>query len=276
MVEPQLHSQPTPRRRAPNERVEAREFYWVTLRGLASIGVVVIAIVALIAATMLIAFGPAAPLVTVPNVVGQPVKDAQAQLEGKHLKMTVANYEYDPDVNEGSVISISPYEGKLVRAGRDIRVTVSRGGRTVKAPDLVGLTLDAATQKLTELDLQVGTAPRQSNPKPDGTILRQNPAAGAVLDRKAKINLAVSGGPDFGKLTTPDGKTFLFRSLRLTVPQGKPLQMVSVTVEGGDMDQSVFERLCRPGEDVKVDFYGPDGARVRVKIDDERVFSERL
>lgn len=276
MLEPQLQSQPTPRRRPSAERVELREFHFATVKGLGSILFVGLLIVALIAILMLVAFGPAAPLVTVPNVVRQPVKDAQAELEAKHLKLTVANYDYDPDVNEGSIISISPYEGKLVRAGREIRATVSRGTRNVKAPDLVGLTFDAASQKLTELDLQVGTAPRQSNAKPDGTVLRQAPAAGTVLARKVKINLAVSGGPDFAKVTTADGKTYLFRTLNVTVPQGKPLQMVSVTVEGEDVEQSVFERLCRPGEDVKVDFYGPEGARAQVKIDDERVFSERL
>lgn len=274
MAEPLMQSEPTPRRR-PQERVEAVEFYRAMLRGLASVALVAVGIVGLIALAMLTAFGPAAALVTVPNVVGQPAKDAQALLEGKHLKLTVANYEYTPDVKEGNIISISPYEGKLVRAGREVRATISRGSRTVEAPALVGLSLDEATQKLTELDLQVGTSPRQANDKADGTILRQNPAAGTVLARKTKVNLAVSGGPDFGKLAS-GGTTFLFRTLNLTVPQGKQLQMVSVSVEGEDTDESVFERMCHPGEEVKVDFYGPDGARVRVKIDDERVFSERL
>lgn len=276
MVEPQLQSQPTPRRRPPNERVEAREFYWTTARGLVSIGVAIVCIVALVAAAMLVAFGPAAPLVTVPNVIGMSAADAKSQLEGKHLKLTVANYEYNPDVKEGSIISLSPYEGKLVRAGRNVRATVSKGGRNVKAPDLVGLTLETATEKLTALDLQVGTAPKQSSDKPDGTVLRQNPAADAVVERKAKINLALSGGPDFARLTTADGKVFVFRTLSFTVPQGKDEQMVSVTVEGGGEDKSVFERLCSPGEEIKVDFYGPEGARARVKLDDERVYSENL
>lgn len=273
-LHPQL--QPTPRRRPQTERVEPRELYLSTVRGLASLLIVIVLIITAVALAMLLAFGPAAPLVTVPEVIGQPVKDAQAQLDAKHLKLTVANYEYNPDVNEGSIISISPYGGKLVRAGREVRATISRGSRNVKAPSLIGLTLDEATQKLTNRDLQVGNAPRQSNDKPDGTILRQDPAAGTVLARKAKVNLAVSGGPDFARVEVTGGKTFLFRSLSVAVPQGKPLQMVSVSVEEDGEDKSVYERLCRPGEDVKVDFYGPQGARVRVEIDDERVFSERL
>jgi len=42
------------------------------------------------------------------------------------------------------------------------------------------------------------------------------------------------------------------------------------------MEKSFLERLCRPGEVIRVDLYGPEGARVRVKIEDETVFSERL
>lgn len=269
-------SQPTPRRRAPAERVGGGAFAVATVRGLVSTGITVLAVVALIAVLMLAVFGPAAPLVVVPDVVAQPQQTAQQALEAVDLKMLVVNYEHSTDVKEGAVFAMSPYAGKQVRAGREVRVTVSRGSRTVKTPDLVGKTLDEATTKLTEADLQVGTAPKQANVKPDGTVLRQEPAPGTKLDRKTKVNLALSGGPDYGKITLGGGQTYLFRTLTLTVPQGPALQMVSVTVSGGDADESFLDKLCRPGEIVKVDLYGSEGARVRVKVEEEKVYSASL
>ena len=268
-------SQPTPRR-APTERVGGGAFAAATVRGLLSIGLTLLAVVALVAALMLVVFGPAAPLATVPNVVGQTQQEAQQTLEAANLKLLVVNYENNSDVKEGAILAMSPYAGKQVREGREVRVTVSRGSRTVKSPDLVGKTLDEATTKLTKADLQLGTAPKQANAKPDNTVLRQDPAAGTKLDRKATVNLALSGGPDFGKLKLDNGPVYLFRTLTVSVPQGPALQMVSVTVNGGDMDESFLERLCRPGEIVKVDLYGPEGARVHVKIEDERIYSESL
>jgi len=276
MAQVQPEYDTTPRRRRPVERVGLGEFAVAALRGLAGTAIAIVLVIALVAGAMLAAFGPAAPLVTVPKVIGQPVKSAQERLESAHLKMIVANYDYNTNVKEGSIISLSPYEGKQVRAGREVRATVSRGSRTVKAPDLIGLSLSEATGKLTDLDLQVGTAPKQANAKSDGTILRQEPAEGTVLSRKAKVNLAVSGGPDFGTVQLEDGTKFLFRTLTVTVPQGKALQMVSVYVESRDEEKSFLDRLCRPGEVVKADFYGPEGARVRAKIEGNTIFSQRL
>ena len=108
------------------------------------------------------------------------------------------------------------------------------------------------------------------------TVLSQEPAAGKVLPRDGKVNLIASGGPDYGTLKLADGPTYLFRTVHLRVPRGKELQFVAVTVRGGDFERSFQDRPCKPGETLDVDVYGPEGARVRVEIDDERVFSERL
>jgi hypothetical protein len=51
---------------------------------------------------------------------------------------------------------------------------------------------------------------------------------------------------------------------------------VTVDVQGEGQEKSFLERLCRPGEIVDVNLYGRKGARVRVSIEEERVFSERL
>jgi hypothetical protein len=243
--------------------------------GLGSVLLTVALIVTVVAALMLYEFGAAEPLVTVPDVVGMPSEQAQERLDAARLEMKIVSHEYTAKVKEGAVIASSPYAGKVVRAGREVRVTVSRGHRTAKVPKLKGLTLTEATEKLSQMDLQVGEQERRASAEPADLVLGQVPPAATVLPRKQRVNLIVSGGKDFGVYRAGE-RTFIFRQLKIIVPQGKVLQLVSVDVEGEDMDKSFLERLCRPGEVVRVDLYGPEGARVRVRIEDEMVFSERL
>lgn len=264
------------RRRRPTPETDQYPLLPSLLIGLGSVGVAILVILALVATLMLLTFGPAQPLVTIPNVLGMPENEAATRLQAAGLTLKVANYAFNSDVKEGNIISISPYEGKLVRAGRDVRATVSRGSRNVKMPDLKGQPLTEATAKLTELDLQVGETERKADKAEAETVIAQSVPPGTVLGRKKKIDLTLSGGRDFGTYDGPDGRTYVFQTLKLTVPQGKPLQMVSVTVSDRDGERSFLDRLCRPGEAVDVDVYGPSGARVRVRIEDERVYSERL
>jgi hypothetical protein len=276
MVQRIHNSGANPSRRAAAELVPARELLSAAVRGVASIIVSILLVLTLVATAMLMAFGPAARLVRVPQVVALPVEAAKERLEADHLILKVVNYEYNPEVREGDIVATSPYEGKQVRAGREVRATVSRGSRMVKVPDLKGLELQTATTKLTALDLQVGSCAKQANDKPADSVLNQKPAPGTTVARKTKVDVALSGGPDFGEYEGADGKSYLFRTLKITVPEGKALQSVSVDVAGAGMERSFLERLGKPGEVIEVELYGPQGARVRVKIEDERVYSERL
>lgn len=247
----------------------------MALMGLGSVGLTIVILVSLVAGVVLAVFGPAAALVKVPDVAGLPKTEAEQRLQAARLTMKIINYEYDPNVKEGSIISFHPYAGKQVRAGREVRVWVSRGSRVARAPRLKGLTMTEARDRLAERDLQVGEEERRASDEPADIVLSQDPAPATVMKRKAKVNVVVSGGKGFGVYDLGDRK-FIFRTLQVIVPQGRVLQLVEVDVSGDGMDKSFYERLCRPGEVVEVDLYGPEGARVRVKIEDERVFSARL
>lgn len=259
----------------PPEPATPGQFLGATAIGLGSIILTLALVAALVGGAMLAAFGPQAPIVTVPDVVGMASDEAEARLEAARLKMEIVTYEYSKNVKEDRIISTHPYAGKVVRAGREVRVSVSRGSRLAKVPQLKGLTLEEATQKLNDADLQVGEEVRQASSEPADLVLGQDPPLATMLKRKSKVNLTLSGGRDFGVYELGD-RTFVFRRLKVVVPQGKVLQMVSVDVEGEGMEKSFLERLCRPGEVVTADLYGPKGARVRVRLEDERVFSERL
>lgn len=93
--------------------------------------------------------------VTVPNVVGKPVEVAQTTLKKLDLKVSVDEIASD-DVPAGEVISQTPIAGTNVKAKRIIHLTVSKGGSTMLIPDLKGLTLSQAKERLDKLGLTIG------------------------------------------------------------------------------------------------------------------------
>lgn len=253
---------------------------WAWLRmaagGAASVLATGAVLFAALALGVLLALGPAPELRTVPNLVGMSPDEAKARAAESQLSLKITSYDFSTTVDEGRIIRTDPYAGKLVRAGREVRAAVSRGRREAKVPDLKGLSLATATEKLTALNLEVGEVRREASPRAEDTVLSQSPRAARMLPRNGKVDLVLSGGPDFGTLRTEDGTTYVFRTVAVTVPQGKDLQLVSVEVRGEGLERSFEDRLCRPGETLRVDVYGPRGARLRVKIEDERVYSESL
>lgn len=246
------------------------------VRGVVSSLATLAVLLALTALAVIVILGPAPEVRTVPNLVGMPLAEAEKRAAESKMNLAVASYDYSADVEEGCLISTDPYPGKTVRVGRQIRARVSVGRKQIKVPSLTGLSATVATEKLAALHLAVGETRQQASPKDPDVVLNQSPAPKTMLPRNAKVDLVISGGPDYGQYRTADGKRFIFRTVDITVPRGKSLQTVTVEVRGGEMDRTFQERLCQPGENLKVEVYGPPGARVRVKIDDERVFSESL
>lgn len=74
----------------------------------------------------------------------------------KQFKITFES-QYSVDVDEGIVFKQSVTAGETVDEGTEIILTVSKGVQTVEVPDVGGLTLEEATEKLKEAGLEVSS-----------------------------------------------------------------------------------------------------------------------
>ncbi|MDN5795140.1 MAG: Stk1 family PASTA domain-containing Ser/Thr kinase [Intrasporangium sp.] len=92
--------------------------------------------------------------ITVPEVVGKPLTDAQAAITAAGLEIERADDAHSGTVAKGSVISQKPAEGTLHR-GDKVTVTVSKGPVMVQVPSVVGKRVKAAEKTLTDLGLKV-------------------------------------------------------------------------------------------------------------------------
>ena len=99
---------------------------------------------------------------------------------------------------------------------------------------------------------------------------------GRKLARGEKVNLVVSGGPNFGQLLGPAGEVLLLRRLRVVVPVGPIVQRVRVTLDHDRTEKTIYDRIHRPADEITVDLTGAPGDRVEVYIEDQRVERIRL
>lgn len=159
--------------------------------------------------------------ITVPNVVGKPVEVAETTLKKLDLKVSVDEIASD-DVPAGQVISQTPAAGTNVKARRIIHLTVSKGGSAMLVPDLKGLTLEQAKERLDKMGLTLGAVENGNDPdKPSDVIISQSPESGAKATKGTRVNIVINMKqkvhvPNVVGMTLADARNTLL-SMKLSV-----------------------------------------------------------
>ncbi|MFF7329202.1 Stk1 family PASTA domain-containing Ser/Thr kinase [Streptomyces sp. NPDC008150] len=86
--------------------------------------------------------------VDVPDVTGEDLDDAKADLADAGLKVEVATAEVTSEYDKGQVARQSPDSGAEAAEGDTVTLTVSKGPEMVEVPDVVGDSVDEATETL--------------------------------------------------------------------------------------------------------------------------------
>lgn len=134
--------------------------------------------------------------VRVPNVEDQPFESAKATMEEKGLNVQRQVGRYNPNVDQGIVVDQTPLARATVKPGRRVYLTVNSGEvPMVKIPDLNGVSVREAKNRISAADLEVGTVEPDSIPSPyANTITRQSPAPGDSLQQGSTVDLWYSTG----------------------------------------------------------------------------------
>lgn len=93
--------------------------------------------------------------VDVPDVSGESVADARADLEDAGLKVKVSTHRVNSPVDAGKVATQSPGKDARVAEGDTITLTLSKGPEMVEVPDVTGQKVDDAEQRLTDAGFKV-------------------------------------------------------------------------------------------------------------------------
>jgi beta-lactam-binding protein with PASTA domain len=131
--------------------------------------------------------------VEVPKVIDLSLQAAEAQIKEADLKAVVGSEEFDSKRPKGTVILQIPEGGSMVKSGRRVTLTVSKGSASATIPDLEGFTLREATMMLERQGLAAGQIIWNADPDlPDGVVISSVPAAGTVMRLNAEIQLIVN------------------------------------------------------------------------------------
>ena len=141
------------------------------------------------------------PGATVPAVVGERRSDATRALRDEGLK-PVLHYVWADKYASGEVARQSPRGGAKVDDGVKVDLWVSRGPLHIPSPDLSGLAAGVARGRLQAESLNSKSRRAASETAPKGQIFRQQPAAGATVQRGDTVTFWVSSGPP--KVYVPD------------------------------------------------------------------------
>jgi len=132
-------------------------------------------------------------VVVMPDVRGETLGQAIAQLQPMGLEVAVARQRPHPTVAAGLILDQLPPPNARVRGGRLIKVITSSGPPAGALPRLAGLSLRQAEITLQREDYRLGRVLRIRRPGvTEPVVAYQNPAEGTETFKGATVDLVVA------------------------------------------------------------------------------------
>ncbi|WP_353942082.1 Stk1 family PASTA domain-containing Ser/Thr kinase [Streptomyces sp. HUAS MG91] len=131
----------------------------------------------------------------VPRILSQSRAEAEHRVEAAGLKVGTVTEKYSDAFDRNSVMGSDPAPGSRIRDNGTVNLTVSKGPKTVKVPDLRGTPLDRARSGLKGAGLSPGMVTKAfSEDVPKGSVISSDPKAGSTRNAGAAVALVVSKG----------------------------------------------------------------------------------
>ena len=126
------------------------------------------------------------------KVVGMTYEEAERQLKDEMHLNVERKEETSKTVEKDVVIKQDVEEGKEIKVGETVTLTVSIGTglKEVAVPYVIGDTEEEAKKKLT--DLTVIVAYEEDMTKTNGKVLKQSIEAGTTVEEKTKVTITVN------------------------------------------------------------------------------------
>ena len=133
----------------------------------------------------------------IPDVVNKDYREATQMLQSAGFVVDIEN-AVSSSVTRDYVISCSPAAGEQLSTGATVYITVSSGPQilSVQMPNLIGLSEEAARNKLESNALSYGGSTYEASDLSSGTVIGQSEDAFQQVEEHSKIYLRVSTGPE--------------------------------------------------------------------------------
>ena len=226
--------------------------------------------------------------VIVPDLAGKNVVYALELLTDLGLNTKVEGSEYSTDMPKNNVIFQEPEPGSEIKKGRDVRVIISKGPKSILMPNLENLPVQQARIILEENSLCQGQISNiYSNRIKKDSVIAQVPTTGTMITRSECVNLLVSIGVRPQEYKMPDLKgrfldsaipliensNLILGKIKSVFYQDKPLNTIIAqeplsgyfVTEGGTVDLVVNRKPGKKGHGYLAGSPGGSFFRYRVK-----------
>jgi len=149
--------------------------------------------------------------VMVPSLTGKDMAVAMIEMQEKELYPRIQLKYSDKIDDKGMVMAQSPAPGSIVKAGRRIDLTISRGIVIDKMENYVGQSVDNVKMNLQSLFASMDTPLiaiedpplYRFSSEPAGTILEQTPLSDTAITGPTTVAVVVSRGPEYDRVQVP-------------------------------------------------------------------------
>jgi beta-lactam-binding protein with PASTA domain len=148
--------------------------------------------------------------VIVPDLAGKNIVYVLELLTDLGLNTKIEGSEYSTEMPKNNVIFQEPEPGSEIKKGRDVRIIISKGPKSILMPNLERLPVQQARIILEENSLCPGQiSSTYSNRIKKDSIIAQVPSAGTMITRNECINLLISLGirPQAYKMPDLEGRS---------------------------------------------------------------------
>ncbi|UCG06462.1 MAG: PASTA domain-containing protein [Desulfobacterales bacterium] len=148
--------------------------------------------------------------VIVPDLVGKDVVYTLEFLSDLELNTKVKGSEYSDNIPKNHVIFHDPSAGEEIKKGRDVRIIISKGPKSISMPNLLSLTVQQAGLIMEENGVCQGELSQiYSESMEKDHIIAQVPSPGSMITRGTCVDFLISQGsrPEAYKMPNLSGQT---------------------------------------------------------------------
>jgi serine/threonine-protein kinase len=189
----------------------------------------------------------------VPDVKNLSYEAAKQKLESLgFMSIEKSKEQYSKVVEEGHILSQDPEAGEIVKETYTVRLTLSKGPKKVKVPNLIHKELDEAKLILENNNLKLGNITYKYDDLPIGIILEQSPNSDTEIAEDSEINLIVSEGRKIQTVIMPNliGKNI--DSAKETIKAlGLIIKEIDRKYDPNVEKNSIISQSIKPGTEVK-------------------------
>jgi serine/threonine-protein kinase len=192
--------------------------------------------------------------VVLPNVVGKDFTEAQKELTNQGFRVILDKETYSFDYPAGTVTFQNPFPESVVKKGRRVYLTVSKGERRVQVPKLTGGSERDAELRLRRLGLKVGKKNYEfSSYFPRGVVTSQSVPEGDTLQVGQSVDFTVSLGDVPEHFIVPDlvGKS-LSEATYILLHAGLKVGTVTSEINNDLLPDTVIRQSVPAGTEVEM------------------------